>query len=568
MAGGLIQIATYGSQDLYLTGTPEITFFKVVYRRHTNFSIESIRVPFDDSAGFGKNPSITIPKIGDLVHKIYLEVLLPEINFQRFDPSNDLKPQVDQAEQNYEIVTTFMSLNRRAYVSANDIFIAQNSIQSQPMLTAIDTVFTEPTAFQKIEDFQNLMTTTPDAPFSFGEVSLKSVGDSLSPVDSKDIVFAAISVAIDKSIKVQNYFFQVYRDIRNQWLDDLNANLKFAWVQRIGHAILDTIELNIGGHIIDRQYGDWINIWYELSANRSLEKVYFEMIGNVPILTDFDRVPKPKYLLRIPLQFWFCRHSGLALPLVSMQYHDAIFHVKFKKIEDVSYIEAGKLIKINDTNEGIMLDEVPAQLNIDIQSNFLVDYIYLDGPERRRFAQSAHEYLIEQIQVLEIRDIQQPKFDVVLNNFVHPVKEMIWVSQKERYTENLDGYNQCRWNNYSLTDDNKGNPISFSQINFHSYVRSARLDGNYYNYVQPWETHTTTPSDGINMYSFSIFPEDSQPSGSANFSRLSRVTLFLEFAGTIEGNLLNEPLILRIYVRNLNILRFVSGMAGTAYTYG
>ncbi len=79
MPGGIINIATYGSQDLFLTGTPEITYFKLVYRRHTNFALESVRLKFDDTVNFGKFSTLTFPKSGDLIHKMYLEVILPEV---------------------------------------------------------------------------------------------------------------------------------------------------------------------------------------------------------------------------------------------------------------------------------------------------------------------------------------------------------------------------------------------------------------------------------------------------------------------------------------------------------
>jgi hypothetical protein len=199
----------------------------------------------------------------------------------------------------------------------------------------------------------------------------------------------------------------------------------------------------------------------------------------------------------------------------------------------------------------------------------LIDYIYIDRDERRRFAQASHEYLIEQVQMLEIRNVNQQVLQCVLNNFVHPSKEIIWVAQKQRHTLNATGYTKLQWDNYSLSDNNKGNPIKFATIDFHSYNRVSRRVGNYFNYVQPYEVHSATPSDGINTYSFSINPEEHQPSGSANLSRLSRVMLTLEFNKILfpdEGD--NEPLIVRIYTRNFNILRFINGLSGTAYTYG
>ena len=83
MAGGIIQISTYGNQDLFLTGAPEITFFKVVYRRYTHFSMESMKVTFDDPVEFGRTSMVTIPKIGDLMYKTYVQITLPEINLLR-----------------------------------------------------------------------------------------------------------------------------------------------------------------------------------------------------------------------------------------------------------------------------------------------------------------------------------------------------------------------------------------------------------------------------------------------------------------------------------------------------
>lgn len=576
MAGGLIQIATYGNQDLYLTGNPEITFFKVVYRRHTNFAIESINVKFDDTTGFGKTASLTLPKSGDLIHKTYLEILLPQMNLQRFtNPTEIENAQLayNAASANYETVLSFMSINCQAYIGAYNEYIPTNTSDSSLMIVAINNVFDAIGSASVIDAFKTLLLSTPDAPFVYDEVSMQSVASRFAPGDSKNLLFPALSIALDKSVKTQEYFFTIFNNAKITLADAKNTNIEFAWVERVGHAIINQIEVNIGGHKIDVQSGDWINIWYELTARRDLQPTYYKLIGNVPELTDFNRDVKPQYLLRVPLQFWFCRASGLALPLISLQYQDVIFNITFRNIEEVSYIEFGQTIKIisNSTTGGILLSEVPGQLKLDIQATLLVDYIYLDGPERRRFAQSSHEYLMDQVQVLEIRNINQPSFNVVLNNFVHSCKELIWVTQKERYTENLDGYTQLRWDNYSLTDANKGNPILDASMDFHSYNRVAKQNGNYFNYVQPYESHYTTPSDGINMYSFAIFPEEAQPSGSANFTRLSRVTLFLDF---VQQFLLNEntglldPIIFRIYARNVNILRFAGGFGVLAFAYG
>jgi len=569
MPGGLTQIVSYGSQDLYLTGVPEITFFKTIYRRHTNFSMESINIPFNDPVGFGKKSSIIIPKIGDVIKDVYLEIILPEIDIQRFDASNDLQLALEEAQDNYIKVTDFMSINRSAYIRALDIFLAQNTSGSERIIQEVNDTFNEQGNQMIIENFLNLLSSDSEAPFLYEEISMQSIISNFTGGDDKNIIFKAMTIGIDRSIKTQKYYLEIERDTRLLLEDNSNENIKFAWVDKIGHAIIDDIELNIGGQKIDRQFGDWLNIWYELSGDRDTQDAYNKLIGNVEILKGFNRDKKPEYKLKIPLQFWFNRYSGLAIPLVALEYHDVMFEVKFRKIEEVSYVENNKLIKIPNIDEGLFLSELSEQSGIDISASMFVDYIYLDSHERKRFAQSSHEYLIDQVQVLEIEDINQQNFQCVLNNFNHPVKEIIWVAQKIKYTENIDGYTKLRWDNYSLTDNNIGNPIKYSQIDFHSYIRVPRLDGNYFNYAQPLQHHNASPSDGINMYSFSLFPEESQPSGTANFNQLARVTLKVEFdEGLILDDGTIDPINLKIYVRNTNILRIISGMAGLAFTYG
>jgi len=572
MAGGLIQIAAYGSQDLFLTGVPEITFFKVVYRRHTQFSMESIQVNFNNNVGFGQTSVAELLKVGDLISKMYLYVILPEINLQRnvLDDPTDFIVANNTAKSNYDTMQIFMGINRNAYTTAYDHYIAENSAnKTQQMINGIQTVFNRPGNSVKTDNFKAVLTSDPSVPFNFTEISMDSISDLFNNNSNPDDLFKALSVGIDKSIKTYDYFFRQLKDSTIALKDVRDPNIKFAWVNRVGHFIAHQIEVKIGGHKIDRHYGDWLNIWYELTANREMEQIYFKMIGNVDQLTDFNRIKKPQYLLKIPLQFWFCRFSGLAIPLVSLEYHDVSLHVSFRNLEDLSYIESGNTVKYSRTADGLLLDEVSEELNLDINAYLMVDYIYLDSLERRRFAQSSHEYLIEQLQILDINNYSDPKIQVLLNNFVHPSKEIIWVAQQSKYRSNPDGFTKCQWDNYSISDNNEGNPIVFSHIDFHSYNRVARYDGNYFNYVQPYETHHSTPSDGINMYSFAIIPEEFQPSGTANFSRLSRIILYLEFSRLLfPGNGLNEPLDIKIYTRNINILRFLNGMSGLAFTYG
>jgi hypothetical protein len=574
MAGGLIQLVTYGSQDLYLTGTPQITFFKVVYRRHTNFSMESVFTNFDTSIGFGKESTITIPKTGDLIHKIYLQITLPEIHFFRNHQSDQtIKDNYRSALNDYYgggngIIISFMQLNRNAYVLAYNDYITSNITDPSGTITNIQNLFYN----NSVDTFFIFFMSNPPAyypilPYTYNEVSMNIIASQFNSNSSMTTFFNALSIGIDKMIRLQDFFMNNLLNLDAIYKDDINEYLKFAWVSKIGHSLIDYVEILIGGNRIDKHYGDWINIWHELSGDIHKEDLYNDLIGNIDILTSFNRETKPSYVLNIPLQFWFCRHSGLSIPIVALEYQEITLNVKFRNLEQVSYIENNETILYNNTN--VYLNEVPTEFNIDITANLLIDYIYLDSSERRRFAQSSHEYLIDQIQVLEQKNITQPSFQFNLNNFVYPSKEIIWVAQKVSYTVNDTGYVKLQWDNYTISDEYFGNCVDTANLTFNGYTRIENNTGNYFNYLQPYESHSKTPANGTNMYSFSIFPEEIQPSGTSNMSRLSKIVLSINFnSDFVYNGKLVEPLNLRVYTRSLNILRFINGFGVPAYTYG
>ena len=622
-----MQLVAYGAQDVYLTGNPQITFFKVVYRRTTNFSVEAIEVPFD-SARFGGRNTIQVLRNGDLATQVYVKVTLPE---------------------------------------------------------------------------------------------LTTVG--------------------------QGY--------------------KVAWTRRIGHVLMNNIEVTIGGSQIDKHYGLWLDIWYELTHTEEQTRGYDNMIGNVPELTVLNTYI-PQYTLYVPLQFWFNRNTGLALPLIALQYHEVRFNVEFSRLEDVLNAQGGTIAECgcfgnNNFNQNF------------VDASILVNYVYLDQEERRRMAQVGHEYLIEQVQFNGTESISSANNRVKLD-FNHPSKELVWVLQSSLFTQHkrfltynpglvdststantvaildnanknlalglvatgtqpvdsngatwvspvglsgtLDGsgvpaqsvgivnwilpssggddcYCPCPnvqndvvvtavvtndstttwtgqdlWVNsglsfgvstpkyvdlaHKLKDihyiinidangvvtvddvtivdsdlniadastpvdtvvDNRsalgqaldvlvtqplnygadlagtGIMVSVAKIQLNGHDRFDEQPGEYFNYVQPWECHTHTPVDGVYVYSFALHPEQHQPSGSANLSRIDSTYLYLQlidpfrpvntspYSTTYAYETYNVPdcqqyrsipvevvkdSLLWVFDFNYNVLRVMSGMGGLAY---
>jgi len=569
MPGALMQLVAYGAQDVYLSGNPQITFWKVTYKRHTNFSMQSIEQVFSGTTNFGGFMQSTIARNGDLMYRTYLVVTLPEIN---------------------------------------------------------------------------------------------CCWNGISP-NGVDANFA-------------------------RWLDYPGENL------------IDYIDLDIGGQRIDRQYGEWMHIWNQLSMTSDKREGYLKMIGHTTELTyltmgqayeDVDcsngpcntcayKCNLPESTLFIPLQFWYCKNPGLALPLIALQYHEVKIKVQLKDLDCVLWA----VDSLNDGSGNVDLGNGQCGFSQKAQGrggqgqgaynkslvccSLYVDYIFLDRDERRYMAQKPHEYLIEQIQ-MNCNQSTTMLCNKVSLEFNHPCKEIFFTAQQEyfldcckqfesceplykalgvqtyNYTDCLDAMPRAHhafhadnpmgsttaygqrtifnglfrnpgamsdsiaggaqvWDNTIYADgwqNNTGeqqswaplsaevgslvsdagaivlgetargmhcwgrNPFKKVELQFNGIERFSAREGDWFSLVQPFQYHTSMPDQGINLYSFSLRPEEHQPSGTCNFSRLDSVTLVLALTDKM-FTAFNNTAILKAWATNYNVLRVMSGMGGLAYS--
>ena len=179
-----------------------------------------------------------------------------------------------------------------------------------------------------------------------------------------------------------------------------------------------------------------------------------------------------------------------------------------------------------------------------MNASLYVDYVYLDTDERRRFAQVSHEYLIEQLQFTGDETATQN----IKLNFNHPVKEIVWVEK--------DG--DAKVGDYKCTYDN-------AQLSLNSHERFSKRKPMYFQLVQPYQHHERVPvteadQSMINVYSFALKPEEHQPSGTCNMSRIDNATLKLENITSGDGS------VVKVFAVNYNVLRLMSGMGGLAYS--
>jgi hypothetical protein len=293
-----------------------------------------------------------------------------------------------------------------------------------------------------------------------------------------------------------------------------------SWVSNLGHALIEEVSIEIGGQQIDKHYGDWLNIWNELTQTEGQWEGYQNMIGG--------SLGNTGATLYIPLQFWFCRNAGLALPLIALQYHEVKFNLTFRSFADC--------------HTGVA---AAASLS---NASLYVDYIYLDTDERRQFAQVQHEYLIEQLQFTGAESYSNAsvKSKLSLN---HPCKELVWVAQPDGNAHD----------NYSSGEGDQ--TIVDAKLQLNGQDRFSTRFAEYFNLVQPYQHHTRSPAVGIYVYSFALNPEQHQPSGTVNMSRIDNATLQLTLRGDAAAGSK-----LRVYAVNYNVLRIMAGMGGLAYS--
>jgi ribosomal protein S8 len=643
MTGGLINIISYGVDDLFLTGAPEITLFKIVYRRYTNFSKESFEIPLND-IDFDKTVEIEIPKVGDLISNTYLQLNIPAIQIQKIDTIVDATEEElnilqntniienpsyinndgDLIEINYEedynLIKRYMNVNMAGYRKALKDKNIKNQTVIQYMNSIIDTIQAaaiEPEIIQNYELILNNVfgyeisqkkyefASFLDYRFSDLTFILNTILDNISNTEllvygfidpnilTVTNILTVIEGAINTCQKVMNYYFNIVKERREKQLELNSQYAKFAWVNKLGHSIIDYIEIKIGGEIIDKHYGDWINIWSELTISGDQQQLYKKMIGEVKELITFNREKKPQYSLYIPLSFWFSKQNGQAFPIISLQYNKFYIAIKLKKLEDCAYIEKlpiedqeGNPVDFSDNT--LALTDIWNNLNLNISGNLLIDYVYLESQERKRFAQSAHEYLIETVELTCINNVIDNK-EIVKVNFTGPSKELIYVCQKNAYIDNFTTDEnksnlKSLWFNYSTDILDRGlNPIHKSKLLFSGDNRRfIAEDRNHMNYLKAWMHHTSTPSNGINIFSFALSPEEHQPSGSCNFTRIQDSKLVLNIDddmffynksdvdpsiifGSPEDEKLETAINIRVYSIKYNILRIMHGYAAKAF---
>lgn len=344
----------------------------------------------------------------------------------------------------------------------------------------------------------------------------------------------------------------------------------------LGNALIVQADVQIGGQLIDRYTSQWANVYGELHQTDEKRQHYDQLVGNVS-----SAEPTRKKLV-IPLRFWFNNSPGMALPLIAMSYHEVIISIELATRNMLLVPEDCKIVSFKPW----------------------VDYIYMDTDERRRFAQAQHEYLIEQTQYLGAESVIIPDTNIPasfshLIKFNHPVKQLYFMVEKDGQPCQSISLHEDRLAQITLNLDKvthySNSAETFMHYNQYKYCSSASRDnelipvGQYINKPDPSklikkDTFSNETVSGVieeskllglnkkaldagkyynqHIYtiSHSLNPEEYQPSGTVNYSRIETISLTFDNIKLDAGEYK-----LHVFGRNYNILRLISGMAGLVY---
>lgn len=335
-----------------------------------------------------------------------------------------------------------------------------------------------------------------------------------------------------------------------------NVNANFAWIRRIGHYIINQIWIKIDDQIVDKQFGEWLEIWHSLSKKIKKDPGYNTLIGDINELYTFNNKIKNEYELLIPLQFWFCRNIGSALPLLGLHNADVRLYVNLKSFNEVAYYD----------------DLTTFRRKPKLKCSVLAEYIYVEDDERNKLATSKLEYLIDVLQYNGDIEITNESFNEegyieAITRFKNPCKEFFWILQDTTYIDGSLPKHERRWDLYSYYLDGTLNPAKQAKIKFNGRDREIFKDIEFYNNAYPYERHYSDSNVGVNIYSFSLNPESPQPEGSANLSKIDDTSILMNLKDIPMQDMKDGLVKFRwaIYAFTINILRIFSGLGGLVF---
>jgi len=515
--GAITQIVARGAADFHLTGAATITYWRMKHNTHTNFANEAIQQAFSTTVNFGgPTATVTLNRTGDLIHRQYIVVDLPGL---------------------------------------------------YPVVSAGTT-----TTYAYVLD------------------ALVSAGGDYMPTP-------------ELSAGLTNPLGGFYAH----------------WTNAVGFALLKAVRLIVGGHVIDTLFSDYLYMYEELTGKAG--KRLQDMIGKFETreqLIAYSRRPQRLY---VPLPFWYSQVAGNALSLVSLAFHGVQLAVDFQDLNKLIVVSNRDMVVNKTTATGA--DTGNAVADTDLTACVQTEYVYLDVGERARFAEGLFDQLIHMVQCHQATHSNGATAQLNLL-FNHPVMELIFacrlkanetankwfdysrvgpaqgsgkysgsgtsfptnvalqpqtegtfdviVESESTVDNDADAYSTTAGSGQNLIADNgmynlgdvvtvNADPIIEVGLRVNNLQRFAPIEGKYFRQVQPRQHHSNIPKGFIYCYSFALHPEEPNPSGALNWSRLDSVVMDI----TLHADIVGHDVTLMVFARNWNVFSYVDGIGGNKF---
>ena len=524
MGGGLMQLVAYGAQDVYLTGNPQITFWKVSYRRHTNFAMESIEQTFNGQADFGRRVTCTISRNGDLAYRTYLQVTLPEINQQMKNSTG-------------AVYARWLDFPGEQLISQVEVEIGGQRIDRQ---------------YGDWMHIWNQLTLSADQERGYNKMvgnttQLTYIADpSFNEVDGPCESGAPRQVCAPRNALPETTLYVPF-----QFWFCRNPGLALPLIALQYHEV----KINLDLRPIDEC------LWAMDSLTTGCKKVanaYNQSLVAASLYVDYvfldtderrRMAQNPHEYLIEQLQFTGDESVGSSSNKIKLNFNHPVKELVWvvQPDENVDYcasLECGtslnNLMGAQPFNYTDALDALPNAIHAfagpgaAVSGQYLAGDLFVDaGAELATGTPYSTQY-------------SNPNFNSAETSTVSDAGTFV--------------LSECALEKHCWGE----NPVVTAKLQLNGQDRFSEREGTYFDLVQPYQHHTRSPDSGINVYSFALRPEEHQPSGSCNFSRIDNATLQLVLSNaTVEGT---KTAKVRVYATNYNVLRVMSGMGGLAYS--
>ena len=539
MGGALLQLVAYGAQDVFLTGTPEITFWKVSYRRHTNFAMESIEQTFSGQADFGRRVTCTISRNGDLAYRTYLQVTLPEIN-------QDMKP------TGGNVYARWLDYVGEQLIAQVEVEIGGQRIDRQ---------------YGDWMHIWNQVTLSSEQQRGY----FKMIGNTTQLTYITDPGFAAVSgpcAAAGGPSQVcapRNALPETTLYIPLLFWFCRNPGLALPLIALQYHEVKINLDIRPIGECL------WAVKSLSGAGAQSVTAAYQQSLVAASLYIDYifldtderrKMAQNPHEYLIEQLQFTGDESVGSSSNKIKLNFNHPVKELVWvvqpdSNVDYCASLDGGnvlyKTLGAQPFNYTDAIDALPNAIHAFgglAETSGANAFITADG--------------LFQMPGAESNDAG------ATNNWSGAglsATESSGVSDAGTFVLAETALDMHCWGE---------NPVVTAKLQLNGQDRFSQREGDYFNYCQPWQHFSNTPKDGVNVYSFALTPEEHQPSGTCNFSRIDNATLNVTFGrknaltGAAESgfkaNYLGDDSQFSVYAVNYNVLRVMSGMAGLAYS--